>query len=203
MLTDTILKNAFPKLSPKTRKMVLDAIGPALTRYDITTPKRLAAFLGQTAHESGMFAHRLENLNYSAQGLIRTWPTRFNEANASYYARDPTRIANRVYGGRLGNLPETSGDAARWIGRGFLQVTGKANYQSFATAMGMTLDEAVAYLETDIGAFMSAAWFWDREALNQYADKWQITVISKRINGGTNGLADRIALSNACLKALS
>jgi putative chitinase len=203
-LTDAALKSAFPKLSPTIRAMVLTSSPPALDKYQIDSARRVAAFMGQTYHESAGFTARAEKLNYSAAGLRKTFPRHFKtDAIAASYAHQPAKIASRTYASRMGNGDEASGDGWRYRGRGFIQLTGRENYSAFARAMGMTLDQAIAYLETDAGAFMSAAWFWDRQALNGLADGWQLTAISHAINGGDNGIEDRKTLSNAALRAFT
>jgi len=163
-----------------------------LPRYDITTPERVAAFLAQCGHESVDFTVLKENLNYSAKGLVATWPKRFlNEEAAMPYNRDPEKIANRVYADRMGNGDEASGDGWRYRGRGAIQLTGRDNYSSFAKSINKTLDETVEYLETLSGAVESAAWFWQRNNLNLLADARDIVTMTRRINGGTIGLEDR------------
>lgn len=180
-----------------------DAFNYACEEYDINTPRRMAAFISQIDHESAHLTAVRENLNYSQQGLLKTFGKYFTTAQAAAYARQPEKIANRVYANRMGNGPESSGDGWRYRGRGLIQLTGKNNYTAFANDMEMTLDEAVAYLETPEGAMMSAAWFWDSRDINTPADKGAITTVTKLVNGGTNGLAERIATYNHALKVLS
>jgi putative chitinase len=155
-------------------------------------PKRAAAFVAQTAHESGGFNFVKENLNYSAKGLMGTFKKYFpTEALAKQYERQPEKIANRVYANRMGNGDETSGDGYKFCGRGLIQLTGRNNYTKFAQDLGISLDETVAYLETPEGAVSSAGWFWDNNNLNQWCDKDDFITLTKRINGGTIGLEDR------------
>jgi len=166
-------------------------------------PKRMAAFLAQIAHESGGFNFVQEGLNYSAQGLMKTWPRRFPTlASAQPYARNPEKIANKVYANRMGNGPESSGDGFKFRGRGLIQLTGRDNYTRFARSIGRTLDQTVAYLETPEGAVASAGWFWDTNKLNVYADKDDFIGLTRRINGGTIGLADRKHHYDIALRAL-
>jgi putative chitinase len=154
--------------------------------------KRIAAFLAQTAHESGGFTAVKENLNYGAKGLMGTFKKYFpNEEIAKQYERQPEKIANRVYANRMKNGDEASGDGFKFRGRGLIQLTGRDNYTRFAKASDMTLDEVVAYLETPAGAVASAGWFWDVNKLNIYCDKDDFVGLTRRINGGTIGLADR------------
>jgi putative chitinase len=113
------------------------------------------------------------------------------EELANQYAKKPTKIANKVYANRMGNGSESSGDGYKFCGRGLIQLTGKQNYTKFAADLGIGIDETVAYLETPNGAVSSAGWFWDNNNLNQYCDKNDFITLTKRINGGTNGLEDR------------
>lgn len=167
-------------------------------------PKRMAAFLAQIAHESGGFNFVQEGLNYSAQGLRKTWPRRFPTlASAQPYARNSEKIANKVYANRMGNGPESSGDGFRFRGRGLIQLTGRDNYTRFARSIGKTLDETVAYLQTPDGAVASAGWFWDINKLNVYADRDDFVGLTRRINGGIIGLADRKHHYDIALKALT
>ena len=168
------------------------ALNEVLPRYEITTPERVAAFLAQCGHESVDFTVLQENLNYSAKGLVATWPKRFlSEADAQTYHRNPEKIANKVYASRMGNGDEASGDGWRYRGRGAIQLTGKDNYTAFAKSINRSLDETVAYLETLPGAIESAAWFWKRNNLNVLADALDIVTSTRRINGGVIGLDDR------------
>lgn len=179
-----------------------DAFFRVFEEYEINTPRRQAAFLAQVAHESGQLRFVKENLNYSADGLLRVFRKYFNSATAAAYARQPEKIANRVYANRMGNGPESSGDGWRYRGRGLIQLTGKDNYKKFAEDMELSLDEAVAYLETPDGAVESAAWFWTSRDLNRFADNGDITTVSKRVNGGVNGLHERIDNYNHALSVL-
>lgn len=163
-------------------------------RYDIETPTRIAAFLAQVGHESAGFKATAENLNYSAKALRAVFRKYFpTDALANAYARQPQKIANRVYANRYGNGSEASGDGFRYRGRGFIQLTFRDNYRSFAGAFNMTLAEAVSYLETLDGACLSAGWYWDSRNLNQFADQNRFDTITQRINGGQNGAEDRRA----------
>lgn len=169
--------------------------------YGIDTPKRLAAFVAQCAHESGNFRILRENLNYKAPSLMKTWPKRFPTLEvAQQYANRPEKIANKVYAGRMGNGDEASGDGWRFLGRGLIQLTGKENYTWFGASMSISdMDEVVEYLGTFEGAVQSACWFWDTNNLNQWADKGDILTLTKKINGGTIGLEDRIKhFNHAC-----
>jgi putative chitinase len=170
-----------------------DALVNVLPRYEITTVERVAAFLAQCGHESADFTILQENLNYSAKGLAATWPKRFvSEAAAAPYNRNPEKIANKVYADRMGNGPEGSGDGWKYRGRGAIQLTGHDNYKAFATDVGLSIEDAIVYVESLDGAVESAAWFWWRNNLNQWVDKNDIVTLSKRINGGTLGLQERV-----------
>ena len=172
------------------------ALEQALPDYDINTPQRVAAFVAQCAHESGGFRALKENLNYKAVTLRKIFPKYFpDDATANHYASLPNKqeaIANRVYGGRMGNGPEASGDGFRYCGRGLIQLTGKQNYQNFADSIETPVEDVPEFLATFEGAVQSACWFWESNNLNQWADKGDILTLTKRINGGTIGLEDRI-----------
>ena len=169
-----------------------EALCEILPDYDIRTVPRVAAFLAQTAHESGNYRAIKENLNYKAESLCRVWPRLFPNIDiARQYAMQPERIANRAYGNRMGNGPEESGDGWKFCGRGLIQLTGKDNYTRYAESTEQTLDEASEHLTTFEGCVQSAAWFWEANNLNQWADAGDILTLTKRINGGTIGLEDR------------
>jgi putative chitinase len=179
-----------------------EAFCQILPDYDINTKQRVAAFIAQCAHESGGFKFIKENLNYKAASLCKVWPRYFNESNANQYAQQPEKIANRAYANRMGNGPEDSGDGWKFCGRGLIQLTGKDNYSRFADSTGQTLDEASEHLTTFEGCVQSAAWFWEANNLNQYADSGDILTMTKRINGGTLGLEDRKAHYQHALQVL-
>lgn len=184
-------------LCPKTKRSILEGYVEPLNTvaeyYDMyENPRRVAGFLAQIAHESGGFTAVKENLNYSAKGLMGTFKKYFpTEELAKRYERKPEMIANKVYANRMNNGPEESGDGYRFCGRGLIQLTGRANYTKFANDLGMSIEDTVAYLETPNGAVASAGWFWDNNNLNQYCDRDDFVTLTKRINGGTIGLADR------------
>jgi putative chitinase len=177
------------------------AISEILPVYDINTPERVAGWLAQCAHESGYFRFLKENLNYRAESLLKTFPKYFKTLDeARQYERQPAKIANRVYANRMGNGDEASGDGFRYLGRGLIQLTGKNNYTLFAAAIDTPLEEIPEYLQTFEGAIQSACWFWEQNNINQWADKRDILTMSKRINGGTIGMEDRIMKYNKALK---
>lgn len=169
------------------------ALEEILPDYEIDTPNRVAAWLGQTAHESGGYRALRENLNYSASGLNGIFKKYFPTIeSAKPYERQPEKIANKIYASRMGNGPESSGDGFRYRGRGLIQLTGKSNYQSFADSIEETLEDTIVFLETYEGAVQSACWFWESNNLNALADKMDIKLMTKKINGGYIGLEDRI-----------
>lgn len=174
-----------------------DALG-MLPDFDINTPARVAGFIAQCAHESGDFKRLEENLNYSEKALNSVFSRYFGagKRDAAEYARNPEKIANYVYmdeyrssRGALGNTEP--GDGWRFRGRGLKQLTGRNNYNAFASDIGMSAEEAAEYLETKKGAVHSACWFWQKNNLNRYADNNDIVGMTKKINGGTIGLEDR------------
>ena len=172
------------------------ALSQLLPDYEINTPQRIAAFVAQCSHESAGFTALKENLNYKAATLRKIFPKYFpSDDLANAYANMPNKqeaIANRVYASRMGNGDEHSGDGYRYCGRGLIQLTGKSNYQSFADSLEMNVEDVPEYLATFEGAAQSACWFWESNNLNQWADKGDILTLTKRINGGTIGLEDRI-----------
>jgi putative chitinase len=183
-------------LCPGTKIVVLSQYAPALNEvmdyYDINSKHRIAGFLAQVIHESSGFNTVKENLNYSAVGLRKTFGKYFPTIElANQYARKPEMIANRVYANRMKNGDEASGDGYRFCGRGLIQITGRENYTKLAEALDMSREECVSYLETPEGACASAGWFWDTNQLNDYCDSGDFIMLTKRINGGTNGLEDR------------
>ena len=171
----------------------IEAFDQLLPDYEINTPKRVAAFIAQCAHESGNFRFLKENLNYKAESLMKTFPKYFSDRDtANAYAKQPVKIANRVYASRMGNGDEASGDGYKYCGRGLIQLTGKTNYDWFAASLEISSTEASEYLETFEGAAQSACWFWESNNLNVEADAGDIKKMTKKINGGYIGLDDRI-----------
>ena len=152
-------------------------------------------------HESGGFKFLKENLNYSAQALMRTWPSRFPDIDvAQKYERNPEKIANKVYGGRMGNTEE--GDGAKYIGRGLIQITGKENYENCGVGIGVDLIANPELLQEPNAAALSAGWFWNKRNLNSLADIMDIVGMTKKINGGAIGIDDRTAKINKVLDLL-
>jgi putative chitinase len=175
---------------------VIAQIPDTASKFGIDTPLRLAHFLAQCGHESGGFRLTKENLNYSAKGLKGIFAKYFKEAGlAEAYERKPEKIANRVYGGRMGNGPESSGDGSKYCGRGYIQLTGKDNYVAFGKSINEDLTLNPEKVSTHY-PLLSAAWFFTKNGLHKIADGGAsdavVTQITKRVNGGTIGLPDRI-----------
>jgi putative chitinase len=174
---------------------VIAQIPDTAAKFGITTPLRLAHFLAQVAHESGNFKAVTENLNYSSDRLKQIFPRYFPGTLNESYSRNPEKIANRVYSSRMGNGDEKSGDGWRYRGRGFVQLTGKSNYAAF----DKTVDDDIIN-NPDLVAtkypLASAAWFFNSNKIwticDRGADDATVTAVTKRVNGGTIGLADRI-----------
>jgi putative chitinase len=180
----------------------LEPLLETFEKYDINTPKRQACFIGQAMHESGGFKHMVENLNYSAKGLMATWPSRFPDMDtAEKYERNPEKIANKVYSGRMGNTED--GDGWKYRGRGIFQLTGKENYKNCSDGIGVDLIANPELLQEPKCAALSAGWYYNKRNLNQYADIMDIETMTKRINGGTIGLEDRKAKINKVLDILA
>lgn len=177
-------------------------IDATLDKYTINSKLRIAAFIAQVGHESGHLRLTSENLNYSASGLLNTFGKYFDSKTAEAYARKPEMIASRVYANRMGNGNEASGDGWKYRGRGLIQVTGKENYTACSKSLGLNLVETPDLLAQDRDAAMSAGWFWSSKGLNNYADRKEFDTITRRINGGLNGKADRDALYQRALKVL-
>jgi putative chitinase len=186
---------------------VIAQIPETAAKFNITNNLRLAHFLAQCGHESGGFRAVQENLNYSAKGLTTTFKKYFlTEAAAGPYARNPQKIASKVYGGRMGNGPESTGDGFKFRGRGYIQLTGKQNYTNFAKFIGEDTVSNPDLVATKY-PLASAAFFFDSNKLwalcDRGADNATVTAVTKRVNGGTIGLADRIKHFNEYYKLLS
>jgi len=168
-----------------------DAAMEILPKYEINTPNRIAGFFAQCGHESMNFTALSENLNYRAETLEKLFSKYFSKAgrNAADYAKQPEKIANVIYGGRMGNVED--GDGYRFRGRGVIQLTGKDNYSAFALSIKMTLPDVIDYIQTKKGALESACWYWNSRKLNIACDENDIVKMTKLVNGGTIGLEDR------------
>lgn len=199
MLTEAQLKQLLPR-NPYVGHWHR-ALSQLLPDYDINTPRRIAAFIAQCAHESGGFTALKENLNYKPASLRRLFPKYFptDELAQEYCARPNKQeaIANRIYANRMGNGDESSGDGYRFCGRGLIQLTGRSNYQNFADSIEVdghpvNINDVADYLATFEGAAQSACWFWETNNLNKHADSGDIRTMTRVINGGYIGLEDRI-----------
>lgn len=181
----------------------VDALNETFTRFDISNPARQAAFIGQASHESGNFKKLEEDLRYRAETLMRVWPKRFPTLEfAKQYEKNPKKIANSVYSNRMGNRDEASGDGYRFRGRGLFQLTGHSNYFHAGKALGEDFVMNPDLVATPRYATLTAAFFWQTHKLNDYADARDYLTMTKRINGGTIGLQDRIAHINHALSVL-
>lgn len=206
-ITEQQLLQILPDARP-VAGIFVPALNRAMARWKIDSPVRQAAFLAQVGHESGQLRRLVENLNYSAEALVRTWPNRFTAQNAGAYARQPERIANRVYGGRMGNGQETSGDGWRYRGRGLIQLTGRDNYRRAGQALGLPLLENPELLEQPEHAAQSAAWWWATHGLNELADAGRFSDIGSIINTGQpgrvpHGAVERKALYDLAVRVMS
>jgi putative chitinase len=190
------------KLKGHVPDSVIAQLPDTIAKFELNTPLRLAHFLAQAGHESGGFRALKENLNYGAKGLLGLFKKYFSkpdkspdEAKAKLYERKPEKIANLIYGGRMGNGPEASGDGYKYCGRGYIQLTGKDNYTAFGKAIGEDIINNPELVATKY-ALLSAAWFFHKNGLHKIADQGAtdavVTSVTKRVNGGTIGLADRI-----------
>ena len=175
---------------------VITMLPETMQKFELNTSLRLAHFLAQAGHESGGFKAVNENLNYGAKGLLGIFKKYFpTEAKAVLYERKPEKIANLVYGGRMGNGPEATGDGYKFRGRGYIQLTGRDNYTAFSKAINEDLTANPDLVATKY-PLLSAAWFFHKNGLHKIADGGAtdavVTSVTKRVNGGTIGLADRI-----------
>lgn len=188
----------YTKIQPKIPSNIYPELVSAMQKYQINTVLRVSHFISQCAHESGNFKVMSENLNYSAEGLRKVFPKYFpDDATAQAYARQPEKIANKVYANRLGNGDFASGDGWRFRGKGIIQLTGRSNYVAFGTAIGEDVTKNPDLLVTPKYASLSACWFFSKNGLNAIADKGAtdeaVKEMTKRINGGYHGLSDRQA----------
>ncbi|EQB0441223.1 TPA: glycoside hydrolase family 19 protein [Pseudomonas aeruginosa] len=208
LITEQQLLQIFPNAGHRAGFFV-PALNVAMERFGITSPVRVAAFLAQVGHESSQLTRLMENLNYSGRGLAATWPSRYLGADgqpnalAQRLARNPRAIANNAYAARNGNGDEASGDGWRFRGRGLLQITGRANYRAAGAGLGQPLEAEPDLLEQPKWAALSAAWWWASHGLNELADRGEFAAITRRINGGLNGQAERMALWVRAKRVLS
>jgi len=182
----------------------VDALNATFAKFDINTPVRQASFIGQCSHECGNFKTLEENLNYRAETLMKLWKSRFPTIEiANEYARNPKKIANKVYSSRMGNRDESSGDGYRFRGRGCIQLTGHANYFHAGNACGEDFVMNPDLVATPMYAAMTAGWFWNTHKLNQFADVRDYKTMTKKINGGFIGLDYWIKHINHALEVLT
>ena len=182
----------------------VDALNETFDRFGISTPRQQAAFIGQCGHECGHFKILEENLNYRAATLMRLWPKRFPMSEiADKYAGNPQKIANMVYASRMGNRDEASGDGFRFRGRGCIQLTGHTNYFHAGQALGVDFVKQPDLVATPKYAALTAGWFWSTHNCNALAESQNWEGLTKKINGGVIGLADRIKHIDQALAALS
>lgn len=181
----------------------LDGLNETFERFGIDTPKKQAAFIGQCGHECGNFKVLEENLNYRAETLCKLWPKRFPSIEfAKQYERQPRKIANSVYSNRMGNRDEASGDGFRFRGRGCIQLTGHSSYYHAGKALGVDFVMEPDLVSTPKYAALTAGWFWSTHNCNEIAERGDWTQLTKKINGGTIGLDDRIKHINHALDVL-
>lgn len=182
----------------------VDALNVTFQKFNIQTVRQQAAFIGQCGHECGNFTVLSENLNYKAEALMRLWSSRFPTIEiANQYAKNPQKIANKVYANRMGNRDESSGDGYRFRGRGCIQTTGHANYYHAGQSLGVDLVMQPDLVASPQYAALTAGFFWSTHGLNDLAEQGNNLMLTKRINGGTNGLDDRINRTNQALSVLS
>ncbi|HAD96525.1 MAG TPA: glycoside hydrolase [Cryomorphaceae bacterium] len=203
-LTTDMLKAIMPSGKTSQLELFCPALNRQLVTYQLQSPLRQAHFLPQVAHESGSFNYTSENLNYSASALRQVFGKYFtDDAIANQYARKPEKIASRVYASRMGNGDEASGEGWKFRGRGLIQLTGKDNYTSFGQSLAIDLLTDPDSVSTNPDhAVQAACWYWDVNKLNQDADRDDIKTITRKINGGYNGLDDRTAFLNRAKQVL-
>jgi putative chitinase len=185
----------------KDKEVWLENLNLILPEFEIDTPERIGAFMGQCGHESQDFSILVENLNYSWQALRKVWPRHFpSDEIAQQYHRQPQKIANRAYANRMGNGPEESGDGWKYRGRGIIQITGFENYRRCSNDLfsNQVFVEEPELLTDFKFSIYSACWFWKMRKINQDADMMDDEAITKKINGGLHGIDDRIRRSNNC-----
>jgi putative chitinase len=182
----------------------VDPLNETFQRFEILTPRQQAAFIGQCGHECGNFRMLEENLNYRAETLMKLWPKRFPTLEfAKQFERNPKKIANTVYANRMGNRDEASGDGFRFRGRGCIQLTGSANYYHASKALGVDFIMEPDLVATPQYAALTAGFFWNTQKLNPIAESGNNLALTKKINGGTIGLSDRILHTNQALALLT
>jgi len=183
-------------------EVLIEPMESVFKMYDISTPERQASFIAQCGHESDGFRFMEENLNYRAESLLKTWPSHFNHSNVAEYAHNPEKIASRAYANRMGNGDEESQEGWLYRGRGFLQLTGKNNYEAVSNDLQIDFVSNPDAVGTVEGAMATAGWFWEKHNLNKYADSGDFVGMTKKINGGTIGLENRQARYEQALQVL-
>ena len=193
IIVESQIRRIMPNVKETRVKEFVKCFNEWSDRFGISTPLRFVHFIAQIAHESGEFKSMEENLNYSADGLLRVFPKYFTKETAAQYARKPEKIANKVYANRMGNGDEASGDGWRFKGRGAIGTTGRDNYKAYADSEFCVGDlmSHPEWLAQSPGCYKSAMYFWWKNGLNQIADTDDVVKVTKRVNGGTNGLAQR------------
>lgn len=184
------IKKIAPGAPYKSAGEFVDTFNKWSDKFGITTPLRAAHFISQCVHECAELKTFEENLNYSEKGLLKVFPKYFNATTAKQYARKPEKIANRVYANRMGNGNEASGDGWKYKGRGAIGLTGRSNYLAYSTS-GFCVGDIMAHpewLAKSPGCYKSAMWFWWKNGLNTIADTGDVNAVTKRVNGGYNGL---------------
>jgi putative chitinase len=205
-LTPALLAQIYAPTPLGTCALYVDYLNADFAKYEITNLNRVAAFLGQVGIESQLLTHTMENLNYRTPDRLDAMfsAVRGTDDAAALIRGGPQAIANRVYAGRLGNGDEASGDGWKFRGAGLIQLTGRANHAEFGAAIGMPVDPVPAYLQSPKGASEAACWFWAKHGLNALADGWQISNITRSVNGpAMAAAAERLALSNKAKGLLS
>ena len=180
----------------------VDPLNETFDKFGISSKLQQAAFIGQCSHECNKFKTLEENLNYKSETLAKLWPQRFPGTLADEYAHNPEKIANKVYSGRMGNRDESSGDGWRFHGRGCIQLTGHDNYYHCGQAIGVDLVKQPELAALPKYAALSAGWFWKTHNCNDLAEAKNWTALTKKINGGTFGLDERIKLTQTVLNVL-
>lgn len=193
-LTSDNLKKIMPKSSEENIDFYLPALKDQILKFGIENDLQLAHFIAQIAHESGSFKYKVENLNYSSKALRSVFGKYFkDDESAENYARQPEKIANIVYANRMGNGDTTSGDGWKYRGRGLIQLTGRENYKTCSKSIKINIEEDPDLLIEDANAIVAAScWYWQSRGLNELANLDDIKQITRKINGGYNGLDDRV-----------
>ncbi len=203
-INSQIVRGIMPNAPEDVNSALVKTFNEWSDSFGIDTKMKAAHFLAQIAHESGELRHMEENLNYSEDALLRVFPKYFTRQTAAKYARHPSMIASRVYANRMGNGNEASGDGWMFRGRGAIMITGRSNYKAYA-ASDFCVGDLMSHpewLAKSPGCFKSAMWFWWKNGLNELAERDDVEAVTRRINGGTNGLAQRMYYTRKAKKTL-